>query len=417
MQKHREKNGIRTIGFQQIYLQIKKFTCAFLIFFLQNHKNECIIKVMKKFIKKGKAFLLRNSVSAFEFDCVHSEVNKTNKNLLQICSFVTALLFFLLSLFSLVFFRSTAFRSFFEYFAAFFVFLFFYFAISFLPEKKIHLVTPLMYGFIISLSLYSIYIGIFNNLHNSDVVFFVFAFAFPLIFVDRFQRIFSVSFFLNLLFCLSSLFFKEFPRSRSDVFYSVIFYFMSMLPNLYLTKIRIREFSLRQIIESERDTDELTGLLNKAALIREAKKNINATKNGILIIMDLDYFKNVNDTYGHFTGDNVLKMVSVVIRQIFRSSDVMGRFGGDEFIVFMANTQRTDIAMQRCNQLLEKLNSTKIFPNDPNNNTTIHASLGFVLYSCENDFDSLFKKADKALYQAKKDGKDRACQYDSSMEE
>ena len=95
MQKHREKNGIRTIGFQQIYLQIKKFTCAFLIFFLQNHKNECIIKVMKKFIKKGKAFLLRNSVSAFEFDCVHSEVNKTNKNLLQICSFVTALLFFL----------------------------------------------------------------------------------------------------------------------------------------------------------------------------------------------------------------------------------------------------------------------------------------------------------------------------------
>ena len=179
---------------------------------------------MKKFIKKGKAFLLRNSVSAFEFDCVHSEVNKTNKNLLQICSFVTALLFFLLSLFSLVFFRSTAFRSFFEYFAVFFVFLFFYFAISFLPEKKIHLVTPLMYGFIISLSLYSIYIGIFNNLHNSDVVFFVFAFAFPLIFVDRFQRIFSVSFFLNLLFCLSSLFFKEFPRSRSDVFYSVIFY-------------------------------------------------------------------------------------------------------------------------------------------------------------------------------------------------
>ena len=190
-----------------------------------------------------------------------------------------------------------------------------------------------------------------------------------------------------------------------------------MLPSLYLTKIRIREFSLRQIIESERDTDELTGLLNKAALIREAKKNINATKNGILIIMDLDYFKNVNDTYGHFTGDNVLKMVSVAIRQIFRSSDVMGRFGGDEFIVFMANTQRTDIAQQRCNQLLEKLNSTKIFPNDPNNSTTIHASLGFVLYSCENDFDSLFKKADKALYQAKKDGKDRACQYDSSMEE
>ena len=104
------------------------------------------------------------------------------------------------------------------------------------------------------------------------------------------------------------------------------------------------------------DKDYLTGLYTRQALY-VLYQGMEKGSFFDFMFLDLDNFKNVNDTYGHFTGDNVLKMVSVAIRQIFRSSDVMGRFGGDEFIVFMANTQRTDIAQQRCNQLLEKLNS------------------------------------------------------------
>ncbi len=361
--------------------------------------------------KQAKAFYLRNKVSDFEYDCVRNEIYRTNLSILQVCSFVSMALFFILTILSAFFKDRDVFRTHVTY-ASMFLYMTAVFVVTLkLPESRKNLVMLLVYFFSGGFFAYTTLNGVFDKPNDYAVIFYVFQFASPLLLVDKARRIFGVNLIATFVFCVLTMVIKSPEHYKVDVFNAIVFYGLSILPGFYLTKIRVREFSLRQIIESERDTDELTGLLNKGALIREAKKNINATKNGILIIMDLDYFKQINDTYGHFTGDHVLKLVSICIKSIFRSSDVMGRFGGDEFVILMANTDKMDIALLRCNQLLEKLNSTKIFPDNPDNDTTIHASVGFAPYTNESDFDSLFKKSDQALYEAKNTGKDRACSF------
>lgn len=359
--------------------------------------------------KRIRAFFLKNKVSAFEYDCVKAELYKTNRSLLTVCSAVVAALFFVFSIFSFIFPLSSIFEACVVYVCVFVSMAAIFAFCCLLPVKKERWTTLLVYWFYVVLGAFSIYSGIFKHSDNYAMIYFVLEFGFPLVFVDKVSRMFIFSFAMTFIFCVLSVFFKEPQNFMVDIFYAAVFYVISFFPSFYLTKIRIREFSLRHLIETERDADELTGLLNKAAFTREAKKNLAATKDGILIIFDLDFFKSINDTYGHFTGDNVLKTVGLCVRRIFRNSDVMGRFGGDEFVIFMAKTNLADIAMLRCRQLLQLLNSTRIFPNDPSNKTTIHASVGFAVFKEPEDFESLFKRADEALYKAKNGGKNCVC--------
>lgn len=359
--------------------------------------------------RRIRAFFLKNRVSSFEYDCVKTELYKTNKSLLMVCSIVMAVLFFVLTLVSFFFSSAGVFESWIAYAVTFALMIAIFSICAFLPERMEPHTTFLVYCFYAVLGLFSIYSGVFQHFNSYAVVYFVLEFGFPLVFVDKVKRMFIFSFVMTAFFCILSLYSKNINECRSDIFYALVFYAISFFPSFYLTKVRVREFSLRQLIETERDADELTGLLNKAAFSRESKKNLAAAKMGILIILDLDSFKGINDTYGHFTGDNVLKTIGLCVRRIFRNSDVMGRFGGDEFVIFMAKTNLADIAMLRCRQLLQLLNTTRIFPNDPSNKTTIHASIGFAVFKEEEDFDSLFKRADEALYRAKKGGKNCVC--------
>ena len=125
-------------------------------------------------------------------------------------------------------------------------------------------------------------------------------------------------------------------------------------------------------------------------------------------MLDLDYFKQINDTYGHFVGDKVLKKVAVCIQKVFRSSDVLGRFGGDEFLIFMVGANQKNIARMRCEQLLELLNKTPVLTDDPEKSGFIQSSIGFAVFE-DTDFDTLFKNADAALYEAKNSGKNKVC--------
>lgn len=366
---------------------------------------------MQDLLKQAKAFYLRNKVSDFEFDYVRNELYETNLAVLRVCSFVTAILAFVLGVFSIFHLHSRVLSPFYIYFAICLLLTSIFIVSLKLPKEKNYLSVYLVYAFIWIFNIYTGARGIYKNQDNYAVMFVTFTFVYPLIFVDKIRRIYLNAVIAALIFSVCSFLFKNLEPFKVDVFNVWSFLVLGYLPSFYLTKIRVREFSLRQIIENERDTDQLTGLLNKAAFIREAKRSINSTNDGILVILDLDFFKEINDTYGHFVGDHVLKLVSVCIGQVFRSSDLTGRFGGDEFVILMQKTNSEEIALTRCEQLLEKLNETQIFPDDVTNNTSIHASIGLAVYRGESDFDSLFKKADKALYDAKNSGKDRVCKF------
>ncbi|MFR6311509.1 diguanylate cyclase [Anaerofustis stercorihominis] len=190
--------------------------------------------------------------------------------------------------------------------------------------------------------------------------------------------------------------------NNSEFFWLKMSYFYLRDDNKKLNKI-IGRFS---VIESEKQAriklekqlslDPLTGILNKVAseaIIKELIENSNdkENKHGLLVI-DVDDFKNINDSYGHKKGDSVITLIAKILDNTFRSTDTIGRIGGDEFIVFLKNADN-DIIIRKGNELKDKL------MNDP---FPISVSIGISIYPDDGkDYIALFSKADIAMYQAK----------------
>ena len=171
------------------------------------------------------------------------------------------------------------------------------------------------------------------------------------------------------------------------------------------------------------ETDPLTGLYNKAAtkehisaLLAEAEPGFS----GALIITDIDHFKNVNDTLGHAVGDAVIKEFAERLKGQFRDTDICGRIGGDEFIVFLQNIPSRDWLSGKMEELLEALRFEASDPQRPGSETgscAISASIGVACPAKGMaDFDSLYKNADTALYEAKEAGRDRSRIFNASVQ-
>lgn len=161
--------------------------------------------------------------------------------------------------------------------------------------------------------------------------------------------------------------------------------------------------------------DLLTGLLNKLTFENESKEYLQYQHEdgdiAILLILDFDNFKHVNDSYGHQIGDAVLKAFAQILTREFRPHDLLGRVGGDEFMVLMRGIKdkdvgRADEISSDILKLLEKLHVGKAGP--------FSCSIGIGTDSTGYDFDALYKLADKALYEAKERGKACYVRYDSA---
>jgi diguanylate cyclase (GGDEF)-like protein len=152
-------------------------------------------------------------------------------------------------------------------------------------------------------------------------------------------------------------------------------------------------------------TDPMTGLLNKASSQEEIDIMCKNT-DGVLMIIDLDSFKPVNDIYGHDMGDKVLIRFSEIIRSAIRSTDLAGRMGGDEFIVFCEHISDEDVVAEKTKWINEQLLLSAIELMGEDMTIPLGASIGCVFAPDDGkDFLTLFKKADKALYDVKQNGK------------
>jgi diguanylate cyclase (GGDEF)-like protein len=152
--------------------------------------------------------------------------------------------------------------------------------------------------------------------------------------------------------------------------------------------------------------DPLTGINNRSAMnstiIREtelARRHENPLS---LIEFDIDYFKHINDTHGHLAGDEVLKSVTHVLQNCIRSSDILFRAGGEEFIVVLSNTGKKGALLlaERIRKAVEKYEFTY---NDTSIPVTV--SVGVSCYEKGDNSESLYEKTDHALYQAKEAGR------------
>ncbi|MDH5656881.1 MAG: GGDEF domain-containing protein, partial [Spirochaetia bacterium] len=155
-------------------------------------------------------------------------------------------------------------------------------------------------------------------------------------------------------------------------------------------------------------TDSLTGIFNRRYFMEIASKTFHACrrhrKSFSIVIADLDHFKSINDTYGHGAGDLVLKKFANYFQEELRESDVLARFGGEEFIALLPDTteQQSLVMIERIRKGLSEL---KIDIED-NRAICITASFGISEFrDSDENYESIFLRADRALYQAKESGR------------
>ena len=162
-----------------------------------------------------------------------------------------------------------------------------------------------------------------------------------------------------------------------------------------------------RVLRDKSMTDLLTGLLNKIAFETKTKTFLAKREEGDvcgLVILDFDNFKHVNDNYGHQIGDEVLKSFARILNEYFRSKDIIGRVGGDEFMVFLTNDIPRESIDARCENIQHTLRTLKIGDAGP-----FSCSIGIAVDRAGSDFQTLYNTADTALYHAKENGK--ACHH------
>ncbi|NRB11035.1 MAG: PleD family two-component system response regulator [Rickettsiaceae bacterium] len=176
---------------------------------------------------------------------------------------------------------------------------------------------------------------------------------------------------------------------------------------------KIYQDNLRNELEESVDLslkDGLTGVFNRRYFDTHIEKIIEKTKESsksiCLMLFDLDHFKQINDTYGHQAGDEVLKKIAEKLKSSFRVTDLVARYGGEEFIIVLNN-----ITIKNCTNMAEKIktdiSNLKITIPEKDTPISVTTSIGITEYSKEEGSASFISRTDKALYKAKETGRNK----------
>lgn len=185
-------------------------------------------------------------------------------------------------------------------------------------------------------------------------------------------------------------------------------------------------FDVRRValLEKESITDPLTGIYNRRYLERRLDEEINRSKRYDLplsvLLIDIDHFKQVNDTCGHQVGDSLLIYLSKMILSHIRNSDVAARYGGDELLILAQNTTVSSAAKlaERLRQNIETNQPELSGNSDQDQKIHVSVSIGIAgLAPTIADSKSLVKYADEALYRAKQDGRNCVITHDRNLAE
>lgn len=186
----------------------------------------------------------------------------------------------------------------------------------------------------------------------------------------------------------------------------------------YLKNIHEKKQKEKALIyKSEHDT--LTKLYNKEMTEILIKKYL-VSEQGIMekhafFMIDIDYFKDINDSFGHDFGDKLLAEIARKIKDVFRENDIIGRIGGDEFVVLMKNISIGKVAMSKAQQLCNAIKATY---SRNNVKQELSASVGIALYPEHGKvYESLYHRSDTALYIGKKNGRNQFTLYEKNKKE
>jgi diguanylate cyclase (GGDEF)-like protein len=202
--------------------------------------------------------------------------------------------------------------------------------------------------------------------------------------------------------------------SEAAIFTSIFSLLLVNIGGLYITRrmnlYKRKQFMISHELDELASNDSLTGILNRRMFIELAEKELSRYKRYqnkfVLLIIDVDMFKYINDTYGHLEGDKVLKQLVQIIRKQVRSTDIFGRIGGDEFGALLIETSLkkvSDFAKRICKACRDSVILT-----ETGKSIQFTISIGMTeTGEKEDNLDDIIRRADIALYQAKQAGRDK----------
>ena len=159
--------------------------------------------------------------------------------------------------------------------------------------------------------------------------------------------------------------------------------------------------------------DSMTGLLNNGAVQNKIGDILDSGKGlgSAMLVIDVDNLKRINDTFGHQTGTAAICSVSDSLKKMFSATDILGRYGGDEFVVFLQGFDKgREQLAEKLESVLQEISSQKIIEQ---NDLKVTCTIGAAFATEETgSFETLFMRADKALYQAKQNGKNTYLFYE-----
>ena len=164
-------------------------------------------------------------------------------------------------------------------------------------------------------------------------------------------------------------------------------------------------------------TDELTGLLNRRAIMdrgnQEWQRADRYQETPSCLVLDVDHFKSINDTWGHAKGDEVLKLITSSLSDMLRQTDYLGRIGGEEFLLITAHTnlQHAQVLAERIRKRVSEIETWDM------GGRRLTISIGIATFNKQQSFEHCVQLADKALYHAKRTGRDRWALYHPSLDD
>ena len=215
---------------------------------------------------------------------------------------------------------------------------------------------------------------------------------------------------VGILFCLLAIAVRVIVEEGTTAFsfsHSMLHYWNELIELLFLMIMSVLFSALKKNLDNEKTLashDPLTGALNRRSFFDLAEYEINRSHRYDLpftvAYIDLDNFKEVNDSLGHRTGDEVLVTVVATIRSNIRNTDILARFGGDEFVILLPTTSG-DAAVAFLNKLHDNLNDTVVRKNWP-----VTFSIGAATYvDAPKSIDEVVQRADELMYSVKRGSK------------
>lgn len=277
------------------------------------------------------------------------------------------------------------------------------FLAEFLHKKKIKHIIFAFYAVITPVMIMAIMLGTFLDPTQPSITIMIFICVLPLFILDKPWRVCLYITIIAVVYCICNYLVKDFQLFLEDFVDLVAFYFLAAGVNFFILDDRLENVENYVKFREKSEKDVLTGIYNRGIGEEKIKHLAERKEYGAFCILDIDDFKSINDTYGHASGDEVLKEIAEVIRAQFSKEDVFFRMGGDEFVVYSLKCADESICRQSLDCLYEKIQGLQIACI---NYIPVNVSIGCCIYNQgTTDYHRLYQYGDKALYQSKHMGK------------